>query len=101
MTDDIMRWLYVRHYLRSSLPVFLPTLVIVGIIGNLLTVITIYSSPKLRRVSPHQYLAAVSISDIAFLIGLVAGKRCHSLFQCDYKFRLCNTYWSHICTQFT
>ena len=52
-------------------PTFLAIVIVFGIAGNLLSAYVIYATPKLRRASPNHYLAAVSISDTAFLLGLV------------------------------
>lgn len=78
-TDDNDVWLQtasvaVANVLKRHVtPVFMPFLLIVGLLGNALTVIVIYQSRKLRAISTNHYLAAVSISDAMFLLALVPG----------------------------
>lgn len=69
---------------------YTPTLVCVGSIGNILSVLVFFKT-KLRKLSSSYYLAALGISDTCFLIGLLASW---------LNFVDINIYNRNICCQF-
>ncbi|KAI6202571.1 G-PROTEIN-RECEP-F1-2 domain-containing protein [Aphelenchoides besseyi] len=78
--------------------VVLPILVIVGLVGNIVSLVTILNT-RLRKATANQYLIVLTASDSVFLIGMVM-----IIFKIDYRsyyscvvieyFLMCSSYVS-------